>query len=163
MSIAGRPFENCDGHYNVPDGEVFTSPVEDSVEGKVYFSYPAIYQGHEVTGVRLRFEEGKVVEATAEKNQEFLLNIIDTDEGSRRVGEFAIGTNEGITRFTRQILFDEKINGSFHMALGAGFPETGSQNQSAIHWDLICDLHNGGEIWVDDQLLYENGKFVIDF
>ena len=163
LSIAGRPFENCDGHYNMPDGEVFTSPVEDSVEGKVCFSYPAIYQGHEVTGVRLRFEKGKVVEATAEKNEEFLLKLIDTDEGSRRVGEFAIGTNEGITRFTRQILFDEKMNGSFHMALGAGYPETGSQNKSAIHWDLICDLRDGGEIWVDDELMYQNGKFVIEF
>ena len=163
MNIAGRPFENCDGHYNMPDGEIFTSPVEDSIYGTVYFSYPAIYRGHEVTGVRLKFEEGEVVEATAEKNEEFLLKILDTDEGSRRVGEFAIGTNKGITRFTGQILFDEKINGSFHMALGLGFPETGSQNQSAIHWDLICDLRDGGAIWVDDELLYKNGEFMIDF
>lgn len=163
LSIAGRTFENCDGRYNMPDGEVCTGPVEDSIEGKVRFSYPAIYEGHEVTGVMLRFEEGKVVEATADKNEEFLLKIIDTDEGSHRVGEFAIGTNEGITRFTRQILFDEKINGSFHMALGMGYPETGSQNKSAVHWDLICDLRDGGEIWVDDELIYRNGKFVIDF
>jgi aminopeptidase len=163
LSIAGRTFENCDGRYNMPDGEVFTGPVEDSIDGKVRFSYPAIYEGHEVTGVRLRFEEGKVVDAAADKNEEFLLKIIDTDEGSRRVGEFAIGTNEGITRFTRQILFDEKINGSFHMALGIGYPETGSRNKSAIHWDLICDLRDGGEIWVDDELIYRNGKFVIDF
>lgn len=163
LSIAGRTFENCDGRYNMPDGEVCTGPVEDSIEGKVRFSYPAIYEGHEVTGVMLRFEEGKVVEATADKNEEFLLKIIDTDEGSHRVGEFAIGTNEGINRFTRQILFDEKINGSFHMALGMGYPETGSQNKSAVHWDLICDLRDGGEIWVDDELIYRNGKFVIDF
>jgi aminopeptidase len=163
LNIAGRTFENCDGRYNMPDGEVFTGPVEDSIDGKVRFSYPAIYEGHEVTGVRLRFEEGKVVDAAADKNEEFLLKIIDTDEGSRRVGEFAIGTNEGITRFTRQILFDEKINGSFHMALGIGYPETGSRNKSAIHWDLICDLRDGGEIWVDDELIYRNGKFVIDF
>jgi aminopeptidase len=163
LSIEGRICRNCDGHENMPDGEVFTGPVEDSVEGHVYFSYPAIYRGREVIGVRLRFEGGRVVKASAEKNEEYLLKTLDTDEGSRRIGEFAIGTNEGITRFTREILFDEKINGSFHMALGAGYPETGSKNESAIHWDMICDLRQGGEIWVDDELLYKNGKFVIDF
>ena len=162
LSIAGRDFINCDGHENMPDGEIFTGPVEDSIEGNVYFSYPAIYDDREVTGVRLWFEKGKVVKASAEKNQEFLLKTLDTDEGSRYVGEFAIGTNEGITKFTRQILFDEKINGSFHIALGAGFPETGSRNESAIHWDMVCDLRRGGEIWVDDQLLYKDGKFVPD-
>ncbi|RLC96837.1 MAG: aminopeptidase [Chloroflexi bacterium] len=160
LSIADRVFINCDGHKNMPDGEVFTGPVEDSVEGQVYFSYPAIYMGKEVTGVRLWFEKGRVVKASAEKNEEFLLSTLDTDEGSRRIGEFAIGTNEGITRFTREILFDEKINGSFHMALGAGYPETGSKNESAVHWDMICDLRNGGEIWVDDALLYRDGRFV---
>jgi len=163
LSIAGRTFENCDGHFNMPDGEVFTGPVEDSAEGHVCFSYPAIYGGREVTGVRLWFENGKVVKAIADKNEDFLLKTIDTDEGAQRIGEFAIGTNEGVTHFTRQILFDEKINGSFHMALGAGYPETGSQNKSAIHWDLICDLRDGGEIWVDKELLYQNGKFVIEF
>jgi aminopeptidase len=163
LSIAGRIFENCDGTKNMPDGEVFTGPVEDSLEGHVCFSYPAIYSGREVTGARLWFEGGRVVKATADKNEDFLLKTLDTDEGSRRIGEFAIGTNEGITRFTGQILFDEKINGSFHMALGAGYPETGSKNQSAIHWDLICDLRQGGEIRVDDELLYKDGKFVIDF
>ena len=163
LSIAGRTFINCDGHENMPDGEVFTGPVEDSIEGHVYFSYPAIYQDREVTGVRLWFEGGRVVKASAEKNEDFLLKTLDTDEGSRRVGEFAIGTNEGITRFTREILFDEKINGSFHMALGAGYPESGSKNESAIHWDMICDLRDGGEIRVDDELLYKDGKFVIGF
>ncbi|HEX2979979.1 MAG TPA: aminopeptidase, partial [Anaerolineaceae bacterium] len=162
LSVAGRTFINCDGHENVPDGEIFTGPVEDSMNGQVYFSYPAIYDGREVTGVRLWLENGKVVKATADKNEAFLLKTLDTDEGARRVGEFAIGTNEGIQRFTGEILFDEKIGGSFHMALGAGYPETGSVNQSAIHWDMICDLRDSGEIWVDDQLLYQNGKFVID-
>jgi aminopeptidase len=162
LSIAGRTFINSDGRHNMPSGEVFTGPVEDSVEGHVYFSYPAIYRGREVTGVRLLFEGGQVVQASAEKNEEFLLQMLDTDEGSRYVGEFAIGTNKGITRFTGQILFDEKINGSFHMALGAGYPETGSENKSAIHWDMICDMGDGGEIWVDDQLLYKNGQFVIE-
>ncbi len=163
LSIAGRTFVNCDGQANMPDGEVFTGPVEDSVEGYVYFSYPAIYRGREVTGVRLWFEGGRVVRASAEKNEDFLLQMLDTDAGSRYLGEFAIGTNKGITRFTRQILFDEKINGSFHMALGAGYPETGSQNESAIHWDMICDLRDGGEIRVDGELLYKNGQFVIEF
>jgi aminopeptidase len=163
MSIAGRKFENCDGRMNMPDGEVFTGPVEDSMEGHVYFSYPAIYHGREVAGVRLWFEKGQVVEAKAEKNQEYLLKTIATDEGAKRVGEFAIGTNEGIKRFTREILFDEKIGGSFHMALGSGYPETGSKNESAIHWDMVCDLRDGGEIWVDDTLVYKNGEFIIKF
>ena len=163
MSVAGRKFENCDGKMNIPDGEVFTGPVEESMEGHVYFSYPAIYGGREVTGVRLWFRQGEVVKATAEKNQDFLIETIATDEGAKRVGEFAIGTNEGIKQFTREILFDEKIGGSFHMALGSGYPETGSKNESAIHWDMICDLRDGGEIWVDDTLLYKNGKFVIKF
>ena len=163
MNIAGRNFQNCDGKLNIPDGEVFTGPVEDSMEGHVYFSYPAIYGGREVTGVRLTFEKGQVVKATAEKNQDYLIKTIATDEGSKRVGEFAIGTNEGIKKFTREILFDEKIGGSFHMALGSGFPETGSTNESAIHWDMVCDLRDGGEIRVDDTLFYKNGKFVIKF
>jgi aminopeptidase len=161
LSVAGRKFINCSGKVNVPDGEVFTGPVEDSAEGYVYFSYPAIESGREVTGVRLWFEKGRVVKATAEKNEEFLLKTLDTDAGSRYLGEFAIGTNEGITQFSREILFDEKIGGSFHMALGAGYPETGSKNESAIHWDMVCDLRQGGEIEVDGELLYKNGKFVI--
>jgi len=163
LSIEGRDFENCDGHFNMPDGEIFTGPVEDSINGHVYFSYPAVYGGREVTGARLFFENGKVVKATADKNEDFLNQTLDTDAGSRYIGEFAIGTNEGITKFTREILFDEKISGSFHMALGSGYPETGSKNESAIHWDMICDLRDGGEIHVDDELLYRDGKFTIDF
>jgi len=163
MSIRGRRFINCNGQVNMPDGEVFTGPVEDSMQGHVYFSFPAIENGHEVSGIRLHFENGQVVEAKAEKNQEFLLKMIGTDEGSRRVGEFAIGTNTGITKFTREILFDEKIGGTFHMALGAAYPETGAVNESAVHWDMICDLRDGGEIWVDDVLLHKNGKFVVEF
>ncbi len=163
LDIAGRTFINSDGKHNMPSGEVFTGPVEESVEGHVTFSYPAIHQGREVTNVQLWFEKGRVIRATAEKNEPFLLETLDTDEGARYLGEFAIGTNEGITRFTGQILYDEKINGSFHVALGAGYPETGSKNESAIHWDMICDLRQGGEIWVDDELLYEDGRFVIGF
>jgi len=161
FSVAGRTFINCDCHLNMPDGEVFTGPVEDSMNGHVYFSYPAIENGHEVTGVRLWFKNGKVVKAAADKNEDFLLKTLDTDEGSRRVGEFAFGTNESITRFTRQILFDEKIGGSFHTALGASYPETGGKNVSAIHWDMICDMRQNGEVTVDGQLFYKNGKFMI--
>jgi aminopeptidase len=161
LSVEGRTFINCDGHENMPDGEVFTGPVEDSINGHVLFSYPCIENGKEVSGIRLWFENGKVVKATAEKNEEFLLQTLDTDEGARRVGEFAFGTSRGITSFTRQILFDEKINGSFHMALGASYPETGGKNESAIHWDMICDMRQGGKVMVDGELFYQNGKFVI--
>ncbi|MFA5310005.1 MAG: aminopeptidase [Dehalococcoidales bacterium] len=161
FSIASRKFINCDGHQNMPDGEVFTGPVEDSMNGHVYFSYPTIENGHEVEGIRLWFENGKAVKAAAAKNEEFLIKTLDTDEGARRVGEFAFGNNQGITRITKQILFDEKIGGSFHMALGAGYPETGAKNESAIHWDMICDMRQGGEVTVDGQLLYKNGQFVI--
>jgi aminopeptidase len=162
LSIAGRTFINSDGTKNMPSGEVFTGPVEDSAEGHVRFTYPAIESGREVEDVQLWFEKGRVVNATAEKGEEFLVQTLDTDEGSRFLGEFAIGTNTGITRFTRNILFDEKIGGSFHMALGAGYPETGSQNRSAIHWDMICDLRQGGTIHVDGELLYRDGDFVIE-
>ncbi len=163
LSVEGRTFINCDGHENVPDGEVFTGPVEDSINGHVYFSYPAIENGHEVTGIRLWFENGRVVKASAEKNEEFLLKMLDTDEGSRRVGEFYFVTNKVISRFTRQILFDEMLGGSFHMALGASYPETGGENESAIHWVMICDMRQGGKVEVDGQLMYQNGNFVIPF
>jgi aminopeptidase len=162
LSVEGRTFENCDCHENVPDGEIFTGPVEDSINGHVYFSYPAIYRSREVTGVRLWFENGKVVKATAEKDENYLNQTLDTDQGSRYVGEFAIGTNDGIQKFTGELLFDEKIGGSFHMAMGAGYPETGSKNESSIHWDMICDLREGGEITVDDLPFYKNGKFILD-
>jgi len=163
MSIVDRVFINCDGKENMPDGEIFTGPVEDSVEGHVAFSYPAVYRGREVAGVRLWFEKGKVVKATADKNEEFLLSMLDTDEGSRYVGEFAIGTNKGITRFTKATLFDEKIQGTFHMALGASLPESGATNESSIHWDMVNDLRQGGEIYIDDELFYRDGDFVVKF
>ena len=161
LSIADRQFINCDGHENMPDGEVFTSPIEDSVEGHVRFSYPTIYQGREVTGVRLWFEKGRVVKASADKNEDFLLQTLDTDDGSRYLGEFAVGTNEGITRFTGETLFDEKIGGSFHIALGAGLPEAGGKNESGIHWDMVSDMRDRGEIWVDEKLAYKDGQFVL--
>ena len=160
MNIEGRTFVNCCGTRNMPDGEIFTGPVEDSVEGHVRFSYPTTYQGRTLEGVHIWFEKGKVVKASADKGEDFLLKTIDTDEGARFVGEFAIGTNVGITKATGNTLFDEKIGGSFHMALGRGMPETGSVNESAIHWDMVCDLSQGGRIWADDRLIYENGQFI---
>ncbi|MGC9469756.1 MAG: aminopeptidase [Anaerolineae bacterium] len=161
LSIRDRVFINSDGHHNMPSGEIFTGPVEDSVEGWVRFTYPALVEGREVAGIELVFEEGRVVKASAQKNEPYLLRMLEVDEGARYLGEFAIGTNYGIQQFTKNILFDEKIGGSFHVALGAGYPETGSKNRSAIHWDMICDMREGGEIRVDGDLLYENGAFVI--
>ncbi len=161
LSIAARSFINSDGTRNMPSGEIFTGPVEDSVNGWIRFSYPAIVAGREVAGVELKFEDGKVVEAKAQKNEEFLLKTLDTDPGASYLGEFAIGTNYSIDRFTKSILYDEKIGGTIHMALGRGYPETGSKNISAIHWDMICDMRDGSQIWIDDELFYENGDFVI--
>jgi aminopeptidase len=161
LSIEGRTFINADGEHNMPSGEVFTGPVEDSANGWVKYTYPAISGGREVEGIYLEFKDGKVVKATAQKNEEFLLTQLETDEGARYLGEFAIGTNYGIKRFTKSILFDEKIGGSFHMALGAGYPETGSVNKSSIHWDMICDIREDSEIRVDGELLYKDGQFQI--
>jgi aminopeptidase len=159
LSIKGRTFINSDGHKNMPSGEIFTGPVEESVNGWIRYTFPAIYQGRQVEGIELWFEEGKVVKATAVKNQDFLLSVLDTDEGARYLGEFAIGTNDAIDRFTGSILFDEKIGGTIHLAVGSGYPETGSVNKSAVHWDMICDMRDGGQIWVDGELFYENGRF----
>ena len=159
LSIKGRKFESSVGRFNMPDGEIFTGPVVDSVNGWVKFTYPAITGGVAVEGAELTFNKGRVETAKAEKNQDFLLKMLETDQGSRYLGEFAIGTNKDITRFTGNILFDEKIGGSFHMALGAGYPETGSKNKSAIHWDLICDVRQDSEILVDGQPFYKDGKF----
>ena len=161
LSIDGRTFINSDGKHNMPSGEIFTGPVEDSVNGWVKFNYPAIRTGREVEGVELEFRHGQVVRASARKNEEFLISQLDSDAGARYLGEFAFGTNYGITRFTRSILFDEKIGGTLHMALGAGYPETGSTNKSSIHWDLICDMRQDSEVVVDGELFYKNGQFMI--
>jgi aminopeptidase len=163
LSIEGRPFINCACKVNVPDGEVFTSPVENSANGFVHFTFPTIYEGFEVTNVRLKFKDGKVINASADKNEDYLIKKLDSDPGARFLGEFAIGTNERIDRLTGQILFDEKIGGSFHLAVGHGYPESLTENDSAIHWDMVCDLRKGGEITVDGQLFYKEGKFVADF
>ncbi|SNB62292.1 aminopeptidase [Thermoflexus hugenholtzii] len=160
LGIEGRTFISADGRHNFPDGEIFTGPEETVTEGWVRFTYPALYGGREVDGVELVFEGGRVVKATAKKNEAFLHRMLETDEGARRLGELGIGTNFAIRRFTRNILFDEKLGGTFHLALGAAYPETGGTNQSAIHWDLICDLKEG-EIVVDGEVLYRDGKFMI--
>jgi aminopeptidase len=161
LSIQDRSFINSAGKQNMPSGEIFTSPVEDSVNGWIEFTYPAITGGREVEGIRLEFSDGKVVRASAEKNEEYLLEMLDSDAGARYLGEFAIGTNYGITRFTKSILFDEKIGGTIHLALGMGFPEAGSKNTSNIHWDMICDMRKESQISVDDHLFYQDGKFMV--
>lgn len=157
LSIKGRTFEESDGKYNFPDGEIFTSPVEDSVNGWVRFKYPAIYGGQEVTDIELWFENGRVVKEMAAKNQELLTSLLNTDAGARTLGEWGIGTNYGIQRFTKNMLFDEKIGGTIHMAVGAGFPETGGRNESGLHWDMLCDMAES-EISVDGDLFYKDGK-----
>ena len=161
VGIAGRSFVNCCGDKNMPDGEVFTGPEETKINGHVAFSFPAIYQGREVSGVRVWFEDGVAVKWTAAKNEEFLTQMLTTDEGSRRLGEFAFGTNFGIQRFIKNMLFDEKIGGTVHMAFGGGYPETGSTNRSAIHWDMLCDLRAGGEVTVDGELFAKAGKYML--
>ena len=160
MSIKERVFIPCDGQYNFPDGEIFTGPVEDSVEGWVRFKYTAIEYGQEVTDIQLWFEKGRVVKEIASQNQELLTAQLNSDAGARSLGEFGIGTNYAITRFTKNMLFDEKMGGTIHLAVGAGYPESGSKNESGIHWDMLCDM-NDAEIQVDGELFYRNGKPVI--
>ncbi len=161
FSIEERTFISCDGKANMPDGEIFTGPVEDTVNGWFESTFPAIHDGVDVGQVALRFEAGRVVHAQAEKHPDHLIQAIDTDEGAHYLGEFGIGTNDRIQTFTKNMLFDEKIAGTIHVALGIGFPETGSKNESAIHWDFLCDMRAGGQIIVDDQLIYESGEFEI--
>ncbi len=161
LGISGRHFIPCVGDHNMPDGEFFTGPVEDSVEGEVSFHLPAVIGGREVSGVKLRFEAGKVVDATADRGEEYLLKLLDTDEGARRLGELGIGTNYGIDRGTREVLLDEKLGGTIHMAVGASYPESGGENESAVHTDLVCDLRLGGKLEVDGIVMQEDGHFVV--
>jgi aminopeptidase len=161
VSIKGRRFIASHGLRNMPDGEFFTGPVEDSAEGEITFHFPTVFGGREVSGVRLRFQRGEVVEASAERGEELLQRMLDTDSGSRRLGELGIGTNYDIDRGTRSILFDEKIGGTVHLALGRSYPETGGENISALHWDLICDLRRGGRVVVDGEELQRDGRFVV--
>ena len=161
FNVAGRIWKSCAGECNFPDGEVYTSPVEDSANGQIYFDFPQLYRGNEAQKVLLTLKDGKVIDAKAEKGEDFLNNMLDMDEGSRFVGEIAIGTNDMIQDVTGNILFDEKIGGSIHMAVGASYPDTGGKNVSGLHWDLIKNMKNGGQIYADDELIYENGKFLI--
>lgn len=161
FQVRGRRWVNCDGRINFPDGEVFTSPHEDGTEGYIRYTFPAVYMGKEVENVRLEFSQGKVVKATADKNESLLRAMLATDPGASRVGELAFGTNYSIQRFTKNTLFDEKIGGTVHVALGASLPQTGGKNKSAIHWDMVCDTRQNSCIYGDGQVIARNGKFLL--
>ena len=161
LGVAGRNWIPCVGEHNMPDGEFFTGPVEDAVNGKICFSFPASYGGRTVSGVCLTFENGKVVEASADQGEDFLMEMLDTDAGARRLGELGIGTNFGISTGTKEILLDEKIGGTVHMAVGMSYPESGGTNNSAVHWDMVCDLRRGGSITVDGEELQRDGRFLV--
>jgi len=160
LTVEGRRWQTADGRYNMPDGEVYTSPVETTTEGEIRFTYPALFRGREVDDIRLRFESGAVVEAEAGHGGEFLGALLDMDEGARRLGEVAFGLNYEIDRFTNNTLFDEKIGGTMHVALGSSFEELGGQNRSALHWDLVCDLRADGEVYADGELIWKAGRFL---
>ena len=164
MAVGGRRWVNSDGHKNFPSGEVFTGPLENSVNGTVRYTFPTAHLGHEVDDVRLTFENGKVVKANAARGLDFLETMLDSDPGARTLGEVAVGNNYGVQRFTRNTLYDEKIGGTFHLALGNAYPETGGTNVSAVHWDMVCDMRpeaDGGAIYADGILIHENGQWVI--
>jgi aminopeptidase len=160
LAVAGRRWINCDGKENFPDGEVFTGPIEDAVNGVICYSFPAVHGGRECDGIRLTFRGGRVVDAKAAKGEEFLIAMLDQDAGGRTLGEIAIGTNYSVERYTKNTLFDEKIGGTFHAAVGSSYPETGGVNESGLHWDMVCDLRQGGQIFVDGKLISENGRFL---
>ena len=159
FSVEGRTWINSDGQTNMPSGEVYTSPVEDSVEGTIRFDYPAVYQGHEVEDVTLTVERGEVVKWEARRGQDFLDEVF-ARPGTRRFGEAAIGTNYSIDRFTRNILFDEKIGGTVHMAIGQSYAQAGGKNESPVHWDMIAGMRDGGEILADGEVIYRDGAFL---
>ena len=158
--VEGRRWIPSDGRQNMPDGEIFTSPVETGTSGQIYFAFPSVFQGQEVENVRLRFEDGRVVHAEASSGEDYLRSLLETDPGARVLGEVAFGLNYEIDRFTRDILFDEKIGGTMHVALGGGFNEAGTENKSDLHWDLICDLREEGEVYADGELVWKSGAFI---
>jgi aminopeptidase len=162
VGVEGRPWIPSEGKHNMPDGEIFTSPHETVTQGEIYFAFPSIFQGQEVENVQLRFEEGRVVHAEATSGEDYLRSLIGTDSGSAVLGEVAFGLNYEIDRFTRDILFDEKIGGTMHVALGGGFDEALTQNKSDLHWDLICDLRQEGEVYADGELVWKAGRFVTE-
>jgi aminopeptidase len=162
LSVAGRRTDVDAGFGNMPGGEFFVCPVEASAEGTIVFTeFPAVWGGRELRGVRLRFSEGRVVDASAESGEDFLLQILDTDEGARRIGELGIGCNPGIDRYTRNVYFDEKMNGTVHLALGRGFDYVGGTNESAIHWDIVKDLRSGGRIELDGKVVQQDGAWLV--
>lgn len=156
----GRQWINSDGKHNMPSGEVFTTPVEDTVNGKIRFTYPGIFMGQEIEDISFEVKNGEIVKWNAKKGKELLDKLFEIP-GTKRFGEAAIGTNYGIKKFIKNMLFDEKIGGTIHMAVGASYPETGGKNQSSVHWDLLADMTDGGKIYADNELIYENGKFLI--
>ena len=160
FNVEGRNWLAADGRLNMPDGEIFTSPVETATEGEIRFSFPAIFQGRGVEDVRLRFADGRVVKAEARTGNDYLQSLLDMDEGSRILGEVAFGLNFEIDRFTRDILFDEKIGGTMHFALGSSFKKLGGRNESGLHWDMICDLRADGEVYADGELVWKAGQFL---
>jgi aminopeptidase len=160
FSTKGRKWINSDGQTNMPSGEVYTSPVEDSVNGTIHFTFPVIYSGHEIEGITLWVKDGQVEKWEAKRGKQMLDNVFQLP-GARYFGEAAIGTNYNIDRFTKNILFDEKIGGTVHMAIGQSYLQTGGKNQSPIHWDLIANMKNGGQIYADGEKIYENGLFLI--
>ena len=160
IGVDGRRWIAAEGRLNMPDGEVFTSPLETATEGEIRFQFPAIYEGREVEDVRLRFAGGEVVEAEASQGADYLRAVLGTDDGARVLGEVAFGLNYEIDRFTRNILFDEKIGGTMHFAVGSAFPQAGGVNSSAIHWDMICDLREDGEVYADGELVWRAGRFL---
>lgn len=166
VNVSGGTWINCSGHENFPDGEVFCGPTLDApdggVNGVVRYSFPAVHHGREVHDIEFTFERGRVVKAKASKNEDFLLQMLDQDPGARNLGEIAIGTNYNIKEYTKNTLFDEKIGGTFHAAVGAGYPESGNTNESGLHWDMVCDLRTGGTITVDGQVISRDGKFLFD-
>lgn len=160
LSTENRIWINSDGHHNFPSGEVFTAPEKESLNGKIRFSFPGIYSGQEIEDIKLTFKNGRVIDATAKSGEDLLKALIETDEGSHFAGEFAIGTNYGIKKFTKNMLFDEKIGGTIHLALGSSYPECGPVNDSLLHWDMLCDMKTSGEIYADGELFYKNGQFL---
>ena len=160
LGVEGRRWEAADGRYNMPDGEVYTSPLEGATEGEISFDFPAVVYGREVTGIRLRFEAGAVVEAEAARGGEYLDALLELDGGARRLGEVAFGLNYEIDRFTQNTLFDEKIGGTMHVALGSSFEDLGGVNNSSLHWDLVCDLREEGEVYADGELVWRAGRFL---
>ncbi len=161
FSTEGRTWDVAAGHSNMPDGEIATAPVESTIDGVIYFDFPGVLGGRLVHDIRLRWEQGKLVEATSSTNQDFLRSVLNTDAGASLIGEFAIGTNPEVNYFCKDILIDEKIGGTIHIALGRAYPKVGGTNQSAIHWDIIKDMRQEGEIYLDDELVFRNGKVLL--